>query len=695
MAAPERLVEVWAAGADGRGKSGSGWIVGRTGVLSCRHVLEPFLRSAPYSGSGPVAVGTSPVLQVRRADATSASAWIDCVVAWQHPSRDLALLEVSPPAGQSWVPPAERSPRLAGLGRWPTECVATGFPDAEIKATGLRGSEQAPGRLLPGGAARDPDGLIAFDVHTTVPDDCALWSGFSGSAVHDAHWRLVGVVVKVASRRKQRRLLVLPVDDNAVGPTFSAVASKVGCDPAIEDQQAPLWRRSVDHRALTRAGVPASVAEIDDLRVFGVHVPSSGASACAHPSYLDRDKDIQLRAALAEAAGYGRRIVLVVGDSAAGKSRSACEVLRKDPVLRSWRLVVPMVDGGLSRLASAGLGWQHTVLWLDDLDKFLGRGLDIEILRQILADDPTVAVVATIRTSQLQARQSELSDPAWEFLTNASEVTRVDLEASLSASELDEAAAKISDLRLLHALREGVGLGEWLVAGPELMKKLAGDHGLNRAFADIVIAWYRTGLDEPLFEQDARRLWADALAPAMRQRLFKVDSAAQADAFERASAWACKPVLHRDLYEQALVTKLADGYVAHDYVVDQVVRSPERAAVPDAVWHHALRTASAGYETAQGYSRTWEVGVAADRERAVAHALTAMQVLAEAGSPNALFNVGVLLGQLDRSEEAVGVYDEVVARFGDAPEPALREQVAKARSEAARLRGSPPDHDLR
>jgi len=44
----------------------------------------------------------------------------------------------------------------------------------------------------------------------------------------------------------------------------------------------------------------------------------------------------------------------------------------------------------------------------------------------------------------------------------------------------------------------------------------------------------------------------------------------------------------------------------------------------------------------------------------------------------ALFNKGVTLGELDRPEEADGVYDEVVARFGDADEPALREQVAKA-----------------
>ena len=38
----------------------------------------------------------------------------------------------------------------------------------------------------------------------------------------------------------------------------------------------------------------------------------------------------------------------------------------------------------------------------------------------------------------------------------------------------------------------------------------------------------------------------------------------------------------------------------------------------------------------------------------------------------------VTLGQLDRSEEAVRAYGEVVTRFGDAAEPELREQVARA-----------------
>jgi hypothetical protein len=41
-------------------------------------------------------------------------------------------------------------------------------------------------------------------------------------------------------------------------------------------------------------------------------------------------------------------------------------------------------------------------------------------------------------------------------------------------------------------------------------------------------------------------------------------------------------------------------------------------------------------------------------------------------------NKGVTLGSLDRSQDAIAVYDELLARFADAPEPALREQVAGA-----------------
>lgn len=44
----------------------------------------------------------------------------------------------------------------------------------------------------------------------------------------------------------------------------------------------------------------------------------------------------------------------------------------------------------------------------------------------------------------------------------------------------------------------------------------------------------------------------------------------------------------------------------------------------------------------------------------------------------ALLNKGVALGRQTRSQEAIAAYEQVVARFGGAPEPVLREEVAQA-----------------
>ncbi|MGI9004495.1 MAG: tetratricopeptide repeat protein [Pseudonocardia sp.] len=683
MEVPERLVEVWAAGADGRGQCGSGWVVGERGVLSCWHVLDRYLADVyddyddddAGSPAGPVG---QPVLQVRTAASASAATWVDCVVAWRHPTRDLVLLQVSPGADQRWQPPAGHSPRLAATGQHPCAGVATGFPDAEVKPSGLRGSDQATGRLLPAGAARDEQGLVPFDVDSSVPDAARLWQGFSGSAVHDEHERLVALVAKVHPNRQQRRLLVVPLDVVSEDPAFATAAETVGLDPTVEDRDAPRWRASVDPRALTAAGAPQRVVDVEDLAVFGVRRGGASPVRGAGLGYLDRDKDKALDAALSQASSGGRRIVLLVGDSAAGKSRSACEAVRRDRSLRSWRIVVPVPDGGLFRLVDAGLDGQATVVWLDDLDKYLGRGLDLGTLRRLHDAAAPVVVVATMRASQLQARQGDLADPAWDFLTDDTEVARMDLDAALSERELAAARDQIDDAALLSALDEGVGLGEWLVAGPELMKRLRNATGLNRALADTVVAWYRTGLQEPLAEDDARRLWADTLAPEQRPRLQGRLDDARETLFQKASTWSCKPVIFRDLYEQALLTRTAKGYVAHDYVVDQTTRDSRRPAVPDAVWEHALSAASTGSVPAQRSERLWTVGTAAHDEHALAHSLTAMQILAEAGDPHAHVNVGVLLGGLGRSDEAIAVYDQVVDRYGDDETPALREQLAGA-----------------
>jgi tetratricopeptide (TPR) repeat protein len=689
MRAPERLVEVWAAGSDGRGNCGSGWVVGQRGVISCRHVVDSYLACAAdiaqadsaQPASGDAGQGT---LQIRQVGKSTPDDWVDCNIAWRHPARDLVLLRINPRPGQSWDFPSERQTRLTRTGQRPSDCYAIGFPDAQARTSGLRDSEQVSGRLLWAGTARDPDGLVPFDTGDSVADDAALWKGFSGSAVFDEHNRLAGLVVRAHPKRQLRRLLIVPIEDAATDPDFAVAAATVGLDPTVEDYRAPLWRECVEPRALTTTGVPSMVADVRDLRAFGVRATSAPAEGRGLPAdYVSRDKDSVLRTALLDSRSGGRRVVLLLGDSAAGKSRSAAEAVRRDQVLRHWRLVVPLSDGGLQQLARADVGWQDTVLWLDDLDKYLAHGMDLGIVRQVLGSDPAVVVVATMRRSQLQARQSRLADPAWGFLNDKSEVAQVDLEAALSDDELQAASASISDPALLNALHDGVGLGEWLVAGPELMNRLSIGSGLERALADAVVAWYRTGLALPLTEQDARLLWAQSLPPTQRQRLLSRDPGQQGELFEAAAAWACEPVVGRDLYEQALVTRLAAGYVANDYVVDQTVLNPRHPKVADSVWERALQVATSSAEPYQKLRRLWSVGNAAWGEQAFAFALTAIQTLVTENTDArliaaVLLSKGSILKELGRPEEAVNAFSEAVKRFSAQPGPEMREGTATA-----------------
>ena len=657
-----RLVEVWSASAtDGGGRSGSGWVVGARGVLTCAHV-----------------VGDSALVQVRDAHADTPDAWVDAEICWEHATLDIALLNVVPAPGQRWTVPVDASPRLADIGTRAMVGEAVGFPKAAARTDGLRRADRAPGRLLPTDGARDSEGLVSFDVDASVPDDARLWAGFSGAAVLDEHERLVAVVVKVHPARQRRRLLVLAVASAAVDEGFAHAAALVGLDAVVEDRRAPMWRAAVSARSLAPAGVPVAAGDVEDLGVFGVHAAvAADTGSDAYARYVKRDKDTVLGSALASARDGGPPVVLVVGDSAAGKSRSAAQAVRLDAVLSARALVVALPAGGLARLLDAGVRLDSMVVWLDDLDKHLAGGLDHEVLHRLLREARGVVVVATIRRSQLLKRQDSLTDPAWDFLTNGQLVQRVDLSGVLESAELERARAQFSSAPLLAALERGVGLGEYLVGGPELVKRLDLASGLDEHLAQTVIAWYRTGLQHPISEPQLRRLWTETMPRELATRFQARKPADQDRRFGQACTWVCHPIADWENYDDvSLVTDGPEGYEASDYIVDHVSRQPHRVPVAAAVWDAALAVASS--ESPSRNERLWRVSVVAHDERQQVPALSAMQTLAGLGDVDASINVGVLLGQLGRSEEALVVYDDVIARYADAPEPALREQVARA-----------------
>ena len=243
-------------------------------------------------------------------------------------------------------------PPLAGLGERSLVGETVGFPDAEQKPSGERDTEHAVGRLLPLGGLRDPAALVPFDVDAAVPDDAALWRGISGSAVRDEHGRLIAVVVKVHPDRQQRRLFVVPVAHLARDPGFVRAAGDLGLNPVLEDRFAPVWRCNVDCRGADSRGSSRRLRLMSRNRECSECTPrlAEDIRGGPLPEYLPRQCDAEFDIACDESVADGRRLVLVVGDSAAGKSRSAAEAVHRHPTLGARRLVVPLLDGGLNRL---------------------------------------------------------------------------------------------------------------------------------------------------------------------------------------------------------------------------------------------------------------------------------------------------------------------------------------------------------
>ena len=138
---------------------------------------------------------------------------------------------------------------------------------------------------------------------------------------------------------------------------------------------------------------PLRVADAD-LGAFGV-ARADLPGKTPYLDYVERDGDAALRTALLTAEDEGR-MVLVVGGSARGKSRSAAEAVRLEA---GGRLLLAPRVGRLARLERLPVeDWGHAVVWLDDLERYNEAGFadTLDWLRKRRA-----LVVATIRETQL------------------------------------------------------------------------------------------------------------------------------------------------------------------------------------------------------------------------------------------------------------------------------------------------------
>ncbi|WP_217214121.1 tetratricopeptide repeat-containing serine protease family protein [Streptomyces sp. AC550_RSS872] len=515
---PPWLVSIRRESPDGPAH-GVGVMCGPRHVLTCAHVIGRGAE-APV---GPVYVRFQHVRQVEELRATVLpDGW--------HPvtearTGDVAVLELAgdPPPGAE---PAPLCTTEAGI--WHHRFRAYGYPKKHARAgIGVRGEivDHAGDEWL-------------------LLEPRAGWApepGFSGAPVWDEDG---DAVIGILNARERG-------GDSGTSSTTYAIKTEAllrywpPLAEQVREQAADKLRARIEARLalpLTASGELPRVGEVDPYHI-GV-TPSTYSGRRTEGDRTDtyvarRRPDALLEEALDSALSAepdGTRLLLLVGPSKSGKSRTLFELLRRR--IPRARLLVPAADRtapeDLSRLRLPA-GGDPVVLWLDELDHYLRPGgLNVQVLERFAQEEPPVVVVASMTSLQRQALFDRADDQGRLARSVLRRAREVELPQRLTDEELAEAALHYPDEDF--AAR---GIGQILVAAPELERRLT--HGFDscpegwavtRAAADR----WRMGLRGAVSEAALFRLFRGYMSDAHPAR------DADEGAFRAGLAWARETV---------------------------------------------------------------------------------------------------------------------------------------------------------
>lgn len=329
--------------------------------------------------------------------------------------------------------------------------------------------------------------------------------------------------------------------------------------------------------------------------LLGVHRCAAATGLPRLPAYVPRDRDADLRNEVLLAAGTGG-LVVVEGDSGAGKTRSAANVLHE--VLGTWPVFVADCAGqvvAVTRAVSGGTV-RPCVLWLDDLERFLGpdgltpRVLDVLVGRRVV-------VLATLRSERHAAISrvgddadamvevtvqpvAQAADLAERVLRRAAIVVydrmwseeEVSLALSVDDPRLDDAASMAAEY----------GIAEFLAAGPQILAECRrasapGGHPRGAALVSAAVDLSRAGVIGDIPAGVIMAVHGHYLSQQRAHRL-------RLESVEDAWAWATS--LRCGATSPLQPGREEGTFAAFDYLVDAAESDGE--PVPEAVWQAAL-----------------------------------------------------------------------------------------------------------
>ncbi|MFJ2030537.1 tetratricopeptide repeat protein [Streptosporangium sp. NPDC087985] len=483
-----------------------------------------------------------------------------------------------------------------------------------------------------------------------------------------------------SNRWQERRVLIAVVVLAALGAATAVVTAFQVTDPwvvggaAVVAAVLGIWQERYKRITTRRdeitlklhdgclvlpSGRLPTVVQLDDPVQLGVHpaIVLTGTPEAEPPVYVPRDVDDQVRERLA-AGGF----VLLVGDSTAGKSRTAYEAVRA--TLPDHVLIAPHDRTALVAAIEQTVRTNRAVLWLSDLEHYLGTGgLTREHIARITAGKGHRVIVATLRSAE-QARLTSQPTDGDEAARSAGREIQEALEQAqvirlarrFTMSELERAQARAWDDRIASAVQQAdeFGIAEYLASGPELQRDYdnaweVGGNPRGAALVSAAIDCRRAGYTSPAPRRLLEELHTAYLEAEGGYRL-------RPESLEDAWAWATRPRRATTALLSPVPNAAGDGVAVFDYLVDrrQQAEGP-LAQIAEPVIRTALMHVHHADDADQIASTAYRRGRYHLAESGYRTTLTLRRQELGEEHPSTLTsrnNLALVLGELGRLEEA-------------------------------------------
>lgn len=334
---------------------------------------------------------------------------------------------------------------------------------------------------------------------------------------------------------------------------------------------------------LERGRLPR-VLDLNDPLALGVHpaVSLDGSTRNRWPPFVPRAVGEDIRQALRR-----DRFVLLVGESTAGKSRAAYELVRAE--LKGHRIVQPASRNAALLAAELAGKVRRSVLWLDDLERYLGSdGLNGAAVREVLnASGGKRFIVATMRTEEYSRFSGRMAGGAEgmgrEWQREGSDVlglaALIELPRMWLPEEIARAREHNHDPRLLEAVRHAneYGVAEYLAAAPQLLAEwrhawAPATHPRAAAMVQAAVDARRAGVRRPLSVSILVKLHKPYLEHRGGDRL-------RPEPVGAAVTWATSPLYATS----SLLVPADEGFLCFDYLIDAAQKERVPAEVMDAL----------------------------------------------------------------------------------------------------------------